>query len=242
MEHNMEGPELLPCPFCGGGAERQALPDDEFGNGSAYLIACKRCLASSHVEFGYKENLVSAWNRRADLAAPSAPAEVEGLGSHRDNIIHTLRQFDDGHTDADVEKTADALTARQPDPEPQPVSQAAMQPDQNISPICQPEPQPVAWRWRMKGGGESDWDLVSGEKFPIKGRTRDELDVQPLYATPSSAGTVSVEAALFEARKDMQHVKERIVGDWPRNGTLELIEASQRKLDAALRALAGERG
>lgn len=56
--------ELLPCPFCGGKAERFTLPEDSFGNGGGDVITCSRCQASSHVEFGRKENLVDRWNTR----------------------------------------------------------------------------------------------------------------------------------------------------------------------------------
>ena len=74
----MSGPELKPCPFCGGEAVRQTLPSDEFGNDGGDVIECEKCLASSHVEFGRKENLVSAWNTR-DPAVIAALPEVQAL-------------------------------------------------------------------------------------------------------------------------------------------------------------------
>lgn len=56
--------DLLPCPFCGGKAH-------PFEN----MVYCrgkgKEGCGASHLH--------NTWNRRADLAAPSAPAEVEGL-------------------------------------------------------------------------------------------------------------------------------------------------------------------
>lgn len=57
--------ELKPCPFCGGKAERITIGDDEPNNAGGDVICCTRCQASSHVEFGRKENLVSRWNTRA---------------------------------------------------------------------------------------------------------------------------------------------------------------------------------
>lgn len=57
--------ELKPCPFCGGPAERiEIKEDDGFENRGGSVIECQQCHASSHVEFGRKENLVSAWNSR----------------------------------------------------------------------------------------------------------------------------------------------------------------------------------
>ena len=74
----MSGTELKPCPFCGGEAVRQTLPSDEFGNDGGDVIECEKCLASSHVEFGRKENLVSAWNTRAPVDYAALP-EVQAL-------------------------------------------------------------------------------------------------------------------------------------------------------------------
>jgi len=56
--------ELLPCPFCGGKARRITIGDDEPNNAGGDVICCDACEASSAVEFGRKENLVSKWNRR----------------------------------------------------------------------------------------------------------------------------------------------------------------------------------
>lgn len=57
--------ELLPCPFCGGEAERIDFGPDAAENEGGSCIACKRCQASGPVEFGFKENLIANWNRRA---------------------------------------------------------------------------------------------------------------------------------------------------------------------------------
>lgn len=78
--------ELLPCPFCGGKAERLTLPEDSFGNGGGDVITCSRCQASSHVEFGRKENLVDRWNTR--LTAQS--------GEGRAAIIEECARIADG--------------------------------------------------------------------------------------------------------------------------------------------------
>ena len=57
--------ELLPCPFCGGEAERIDFGPDAAENEGGSCIACKRCQASGPVEFGFKENFIANWNRRA---------------------------------------------------------------------------------------------------------------------------------------------------------------------------------
>lgn len=61
--------ELKPCPFCGGPAEIVHIDEGENEGGSC--VCCTRCFASSNVEFGFKENFLSNWNRRA-------PAVKEG--------------------------------------------------------------------------------------------------------------------------------------------------------------------
>lgn len=69
---------LLPCPFCGGEALRFTLPEDGLGNGGGDVITCTRCQASSHVEFGRKENLVDRWNTRLAHSLPSQADETSG--------------------------------------------------------------------------------------------------------------------------------------------------------------------
>lgn len=59
--------ELLPCPFCGGEAERIDFGPDNADNEGGSCIACRRCQASGPVEFGFKENFIANWNRRAAL-------------------------------------------------------------------------------------------------------------------------------------------------------------------------------
>ncbi len=70
--------ELKPCPFCGGEAQRFTLTEeDEPMNAGGDVITCLKCQASSHVEFGRKENLVSCWNTRTtSLAAQDGLVEA----------------------------------------------------------------------------------------------------------------------------------------------------------------------
>ncbi len=71
--------ELLPCPFCGGEARRFTIGSEEPANAGGDVIACTRCQASSHVEFGRKENLVSRWNTRTS----TQPAPAKGKSRKR---------------------------------------------------------------------------------------------------------------------------------------------------------------
>ncbi len=67
--------ELLPCPFCGGEAERIDFGAGDAENEGGSCIACRQCQSSGPVEFGRKESFVSNWNRRAaQRAAPEVTA------------------------------------------------------------------------------------------------------------------------------------------------------------------------
>ncbi|MEN5291268.1 hypothetical protein [Stenotrophomonas lactitubi] len=68
------GDALLPCPFCGAPAERIDFGIGSGENEGGSCIACTVCQHSGHIEFGFKENLVSNWNRRA-LSAHAFPGD-----------------------------------------------------------------------------------------------------------------------------------------------------------------------
>ena len=70
--------ELKPCPFCGGLAEIVDIDEGENAGGSC--VCCTTCLASSKVEFGFKENFISNWNRRVQTLATDAVARLSGCG------------------------------------------------------------------------------------------------------------------------------------------------------------------
>lgn len=65
---------LLPCPFCGGDAEIVHIEEGENAGGSC--VCCKRCNASSNVEFEFKENFISNWNRRSSSKAEGEMREA----------------------------------------------------------------------------------------------------------------------------------------------------------------------
>jgi Lar family restriction alleviation protein len=95
--------ELKPCPFCCGEAQRFTIGDDEPTNAGGDCICCAKCGASSHVEFGYKENLVSIWNTRTPAAATitSLTAEVatavEALTAISDESVFNQLRFSGEH-------------------------------------------------------------------------------------------------------------------------------------------------
>ena len=68
----MTGPDLKPCPFCGG--EPEIVNIDEGENAGGSCVCCKSCMASGNVEFERKENFVSNWNRRT--AQPEVQAMI----------------------------------------------------------------------------------------------------------------------------------------------------------------------
>jgi Lar family restriction alleviation protein len=68
--------ELKPCPFCGGEAKRFTIGNDEPNNAGGDCIGCGQCGASSHVEFGRKENLVSCWNTRPESESVTVMREA----------------------------------------------------------------------------------------------------------------------------------------------------------------------
>lgn len=77
---------LLPCPFCGGEAERvdngptkeqmqNVLSWGGDADDGGSFIHCKKCDASTALHFDRRENLVSSWNERSGQAAISEYAE-----------------------------------------------------------------------------------------------------------------------------------------------------------------------
>lgn len=103
-------PDLLPCPFCGGRAERIDFGPGDAENEGGSCIACTGCQSSGPVEFGYKENFISNWNRRATAARD---AEVEALREYKrcaDEVNANLRTFV-AVAEARAERLAEALRA-----------------------------------------------------------------------------------------------------------------------------------
>lgn len=92
---------LLPCPFCGGEAQCFTLTEeDEPMNAGGDVITCLRCQASSHVEFGRKENLVECWNTRT-----TSLAAQDGLVEALKSVMHCF-DLEKAH-----EVASDALSA-----------------------------------------------------------------------------------------------------------------------------------
>lgn len=91
--------ELKPCPFCGGEAQRVTLTEeDEPMNAGGDVITCLKCQASSHVEFGRKENLAECWNTRT-TALPEKLDErivhVSGAKPMSAETVHHLNAIAD---------------------------------------------------------------------------------------------------------------------------------------------------
>lgn len=65
-------PVLLPCPFCGGEADRMAAMGESW-------VRCMTCNAATEM-FGTDTAAIAAWNRRPAL---SPPAEVLGMAANK---------------------------------------------------------------------------------------------------------------------------------------------------------------
>lgn len=78
----MSGAKLLPCPFCGAPAQIDHMEEGDNAGGSC--VSCSQCLASSNVEFGFKENFIANWNRRVVPPSGSAtePSDVDNAISN----------------------------------------------------------------------------------------------------------------------------------------------------------------
>lgn len=80
--------ELLPCPFCGGEAQRYDIdgrPFDTNVGGSG--IECKSCHASTALHFDRKENLISSWNDRTASAATPMDARYWKFRNVVENLV-----------------------------------------------------------------------------------------------------------------------------------------------------------
>lgn len=93
-------PDLLPCPFCGGEAERidmNDLPEDDPNVGGS-CICCNRCGASSPVHFDRKENLCSSWNDRAGTP-PGGAATSDAQADKIERLREALQALVDEYVD-----------------------------------------------------------------------------------------------------------------------------------------------
>ena len=108
---------LMPCPFCGGKAHQLTIEEDDDPHFGGDVITCTECGASSHVEFGFKENLKSAWNSRTAMpqgkvetvypdALPCAvelkPGFILGKGCKTETLLIALQRRADYYAEIDA--------------------------------------------------------------------------------------------------------------------------------------------
>lgn len=114
------GNALLPCPFCGAPAERIDFGIGSGENEGGSCIACTVCQHSGPIEFGYKENFISNWNRRTLSAQPSPGGQGDALVTEKMVDAACLAYFDIAEDAVAVDYTCmeaalrAALAARQP--------------------------------------------------------------------------------------------------------------------------------
>ena len=95
----MSGPELLPCPFCGG----EAFITTNIMHGpidAPWHVGCNRAMKDGTWDgcctlewFSTAEEAIAAWNRRADMASPlTAVAMREAAASECDSIRESYRR------------------------------------------------------------------------------------------------------------------------------------------------------
>ena len=102
--------ELLPCPFCGGAAQRCDIPADiEDDNAGASYIECSKCSACTALHFDRKENLERSWNDRDGTSA--LHIETARAEARREALREVLGRIAD-HTEARRAALANAKSLR----------------------------------------------------------------------------------------------------------------------------------
>lgn len=116
--------DLLPCPFCGGPAERvnngptaaqvqYAVSWGEDVNDGGSFIHCTRCDASTALHFDRRENLVSSWNQRAAIKRETLARHLAALdGITLQEIKSTVGPPEDANNWREYLGRADDLLAR----------------------------------------------------------------------------------------------------------------------------------
>ncbi|EDW9825730.1 DUF550 domain-containing protein [Salmonella enterica] len=100
---------ILPCPFCGGMARRVTIEEVDDPCFGGDVITCLDCGASSHVEYAFKENLVSIWNNRA--APPPAHNDSQAQATLK-RLAVIMTGNDSGGELAALTVTAQSLVDR----------------------------------------------------------------------------------------------------------------------------------
>lgn len=90
---------LLPCPFCAGNAIVTTIENEDDACFGGDVITCSGCGASSHVEFGRKENLASAWNTRAESPKLGLVRLSKDVREFLQEAINDATQCEDGDMD-----------------------------------------------------------------------------------------------------------------------------------------------
>ena len=90
----MSNKELKPCPFCGGEADIEGIPQ-------LYYISCKNCYADMRA-YGSKAEAINAWNTRNYLEKQDSSISEKIIDAIIENKLFSVIN---PHTNKEIEET-----------------------------------------------------------------------------------------------------------------------------------------
>jgi len=224
---------LLPCPFCGGDAERIDVPDEDDVDGGVNAggscIQCKRCSASTGLHFDRKENLIAAWNERAALTAAPKATEAPGLREAAQATLNGAMKYNGSYLIpvSLLYRLRAALSAT-----PQPVA------------VTDGAGRDEAWRYDIQYG--PDGEAIYAWVYDETGRMVGTMRTFHAATICALASALSAERAAHEQtrqERDMQHGEARNYADLALRAGNETADAIAEvaRLRKALEAIAGQK-
>ena len=210
--------KLLPCPFCGKGAQ---IAPDEIGSGGQHVPPYHAgCLRGAGCGIAFTaddpDEAIAEWNRR-DPSSQQDPA-IDDNGE--DQIILAMCKAHDREEAAqkgeptpwtdEAEQDADFVqerffamreafdVAREVLLATSPVAEASLA-------------EPVAWRWKPK---DSETWIYDPKHEWLEAQSRDEIDAEPLYLDPPPTSELEAEnARLRKALEPLAKLADAVFRD-----------------------------